>query len=224
MKIKLLFAAAIAIAALSSCSSTSYSHSYRMIEEGLHNKTSVKIADNYEADLDIKFDVEIKGSTSKTHKNEKLAKQEAYYNAVTNNGVHVLINPIYKVSQIGENFDCEVVGFGAKYSNPRVSGSDVSNEDSGDEIEKKLAQLERFSKIEGVQAGLRQSSYTIDTREGCCGDEKVGKYGDTNLLHATDNKSSLVDEYLKFINGNEKSDLETTTKTVKNLSKFKLKK
>lgn len=35
MKIKLLFVAVVSIAALSSCSSTSYSHSYRMIEEGL---------------------------------------------------------------------------------------------------------------------------------------------------------------------------------------------
>ncbi len=221
MKIKLLFVAAIAIAALSSCSSTSYSHSYRMIEEGLHNKTSVKIADNYEADLDIKFDAEIKGSTSKTHKNEKLAKQEAYYNAVINNGVHVLINPIYKVSQIGEDFDCEVVGFGAKYSNPRVAGSDVSSDDSGVEIDKKLAQLERFSKIEGVQAGLRQSSYAIDTREGCCGDEKVGKYGDTHLLHATDNKSSLVDEYYKFINKDNAE--EESAKSCKVLGIFKVK-
>ena len=114
MKINLLFVAVVSIAALSSCSSSSYTHSYRMIEEGLHNKTKVKIADNYEADLNINFDAEIKGSTSKTHKNEKLAKQEAYYNAITNNGVHVLINPIYKVTQIGEDFDCEVVGFGAK--------------------------------------------------------------------------------------------------------------
>jgi len=198
MKIKLLFVAVVSIAALSSCSSTSYTHSYRMIEEGLHNKTKVKIADNYEADLNINFDAEIKGSTSKTHKNEKLAKQEAYYNAITNNGVHVLINPIYKVTQIGEDFDCEVVGFGAKYSNPRIIGSEVTNENEGDDMDKRLAQLERFSKIEGVQAGLRQSSYIVDTREGCCGDEKVGKYGDTNLLHATDNSSSLVDEYIKF--------------------------
>jgi len=201
MKINLLFVAVVSIAALSSCSSSSYTHSYRMIEEGLHNKTKVKIADNYEADLNINFDAEIKGSTSKTHKNEKLAKQEAYYNAITNNGVHVLINPIYKVTQIGEDFDCEVVGFGAKYANPRITDSEVANANEGvvkDDMDKRLAQLERFSKIEGVQAGLRQSSYIVDTREGCCGDEKVGKYGDTNLLHATDNSSSLVDEYIKF--------------------------
>ncbi|MDB9775380.1 hypothetical protein OAB47_04020 [Vicingaceae bacterium] len=73
-----------------------------------------------------------------------------------------------------------------------------------------------------MQAGLRQSSYIVDTREGCCGDEKVGKYGDTNLLHATDNKSSLVDEFLKFTN--KKSDVETTINTLKKLPKFKLRK
>ena len=147
MKINLLFVAVVSIAALSSCSSSSYTHSYRMIEEGLHNKTKVKIADNYEADLNINFDAEIKGSTSKTHKNEKLAKQEAYYNAITNNGVHVLINPIYKVTQIGEDFDCEVVGFGAKYANPRITDSEVANANEGvvkDDMDKRLAQLERF--------------------------------------------------------------------------------
>lgn len=215
MKNKLLIVGAFALAALSSCSTSSYTHSYRMIEEGLHKKTSVKIADNYEADLDINFNAEIKGSTSKTHKNDKLAKQEAYYNAVTNNGVHVLINPIYKVTQVGENFDCEVVGFGAKYSNPRVSGSDNSkdqNANTDDEMEKRLSQLERFSKIEGVQAGLRKSTYIVDTREGCCGDEKVGKFGETNLLHATDNKSSLVDEYIKFYDMNSVDEAKASQK------------
>ncbi|MDB9775381.1 hypothetical protein OAB47_04025 [Vicingaceae bacterium] len=115
-----------------------------MIEEGLHNKTKVKIADNYEADLNINFDAEIKGSTNKTHKNEKLAKQEAYYNAITNNGVHVLINPIYKVTQIGEDFDCEVGGFGAKYANPRIIGSEVTNANEGDDMDKRLAQFRTF--------------------------------------------------------------------------------
>lgn len=213
MKTKLFFAAAaVVIMGLSSCSVSTYSHSYRMIEEGLHDKTSVKIADNYEADLDIDFTREIKGVTSKSHKNDKLAKQEAYYNALTSNGVHVIVNPIYKVSQVGEDFDCEVVGFGAKYKNPRASNSssDVNTQTSTSDIDDRLAQLERFSKIQGVQAGLRKSSYLVDSRDGCCDDKKSGEsdYGDTHLLHAIDNTSSLVDEFLKFISYNASPEVK----------------
>ncbi len=218
MKIKLTLSIfALSVVVLSSCQPTKYSHTYRMIEDGLHNKTTVKIADNYEADLEIDFTKEIKGATTKSHKNEKLAQSEAYYNAITTNGVHVLINPIYKVSQVGENFDCEVVGFGAKYANPRASGSKENETNNTDEIDTRLSQLERFSKIQGVQDGLRKSSYTIDTREGCCGNSKDGnvKYGETNLLHAVDNKSSLVDEFIKFVNMSETKKPEVSSKNTK---------
>ena len=230
MKIKYIFGIAIFTAILSSCSIRKSTHSYRMIEEDLHGKTSVKLANSYEADLDIDFTKEIKGETSESHKSEKLARSEAYYNAITKNGVHVLINPIYKVSQVGEYFDCNVVGFGAKYSNPRASGTQESEGGEDTELDLRLAQLERFSKIEGVQDGLKKSSYTIDTREGCCGEAKEGsmKYGETNLLHAIDNKASLVDEFIKFVQMTESMTESTNTqeedpKTCKVLRIFKVK-
>ena len=226
MNIKYIFGIAIFAAILSSCSIKKSTHSYRMIEEDLHGKTSVKLANSYEADLDIDFTKEIKGATSESHKSEKLARSEAYYNAITKNGVHVLINPIYKVSQVGEYFDCNVVGFGAKYSNPRASGKEDNEGGEGSELDLKIAQLERFSKIEGVQDGLKKSSYTIDTREGCCGEAKAGsmEYGQTNLLHAVDNKSSLVDEFIKFVGMTESTNAqEEVQKTCKVLGIFKVK-
>ncbi len=224
MKVKNILGIAIFTAILSSCSVKKSTHTYRMIEEDLHGKTAVKLADNYEADLDIDFKKEIKGETSESHKSEKLARSEAYYNAITKNGVHVLINPIYKVSQVGEYFDCNVVGFGAKYSNPRASGKENNEEGEGSELDARIAQLERFSKIEGVQGGLKKSSYTIDTREGCCGEAEEGNYGETNLLHAVDNKASLVDEFIKFIQMTEgKNTQEEVQKTCKVLGIIKVK-
>ncbi len=212
---------AVATALLSSC--VSMKHTYRTQDV---SRTGISVAESYVADLNINFNSTIKGETSRNHKSEAQAKQEAYYNAITANNVHVLVDPIYSISStkrlFGSTSTAKVVGFGALYNNPRpisqsVSGSSENGGDCGECITERLAQLERFSKIEGVQAGLTQASYAIDTREGCCDGAKkegVSSYGSTHLLHATESSSSLVDEFSKF--------LETTNSTSNNYTELKV--
>jgi hypothetical protein len=127
------------------------------------------------------------------------AKNEAYYNAITRNNVHVLVDPIYSVTQGGDKkWTAIVSGFGARYTNVRPSSNPVDNSDDGCVVDH-IENLERLSKIDGIQEGLINSSYVVDSRDGCCDGKSEGKFGESHLIHASETKGSLVDEYLKIV-------------------------
>ena len=182
---------------LTSC--VSMKHTYRSQDV---QPSGIMVADNYVADLDINFKKTISGETSRQHKSESQAKQEAYFNAISSNNVHVLVDPIYSVSStkrlFGSTSTAKVYGFGALYENPRIAGAGAEGTSSAT-VSDRLAQLERFAKIEGVQGGLTKASYAIDTRGCCDGNTDGSSFGSTHLLHASENATSLVDEFEKFL-------------------------
>ena len=183
---------------LTSC--VSMKHTYRTQDV---QPSGIMVADNYVADLDINFKKSISGETSRQHKSESQAKQEAYFNAISSNNVHVLVDPIYSVSStkrlFGSTSTAKVFGFGALYENPRIAGAGAEGSSSAT-VADRLGQLERFAKIEGVQGGLTEASYAVDTRPGCCdGNKGESSFGSTHLLHASENATSLVDEFEKFL-------------------------
>ena len=189
----------VSAAFLTSC--VSMKHTYRTQDV---QPSGIMVADNYVADLDINFKKSISGETSRQHKSETQAKQEAYFNAISDNNVHVLVDPIYSVSStkrlFGSTSTAKVFGFGALYENPRIAGAGAVAEGSGGSVADRLGQLERFAKIEGVQGGLTEASYAVDTRPGCCdGNKGESSFGSTHLLHASENATSLVDEFEKFL-------------------------
>jgi hypothetical protein len=201
MKINLISFLAISLI-LSSC--VSMKHSYRDLDV---NPKGISVSTDYIADLDINFNKAIKGQTTRNHRSELQAKQEAYYNAIVENNIHVLVDPIYSVSSYKRLFKtvstASVIGFGAIYENPRPAGSDQeATGGSGATVNDRLAQLERFSKINGVQKGLTEASYAVDTRNGCCDNQISGNnsgFGQTHLIHASENSKSLVDEFTRFL-------------------------
>jgi len=174
-------------------------HTYRTQDV---QPSGIMVADNYVADLDINFKKSISGETSRQHKTETQAKQEAYFNAISANNVHVLVDPIYSVSStkrlFGSTSTAKVFGFGALYENPRIAGAGAEGSSSAT-VSDRLGQLERFAKIEGVQGGLTEASYAIDTRGCCDGNTDGSSFGSTHLLHASENATSLVDEFEKFL-------------------------
>jgi len=175
-------------------------HTYRTQDV---QPSGIMVADNYVADLDINFKKTISGETSRQHKSETQAKQEAYFNAISDNNVHVLVDPIYSVSStkrlFGSTSTAKVFGFGALYENARIAGAGAEGSSSAT-VADRLGQLERFAKIEGVQGGLTEASYAVDTRPGCCdGNKGESSFGSTHLLHASENATSLVDEFEKFL-------------------------
>ena len=199
---KLLFAGFASLALLSSCS-ISKEHSYRVAkdfnsEEAQINRSNFSIEKTYVADLDIDLGKTIEGSTSMSHSSKDNAKNEAYYNAITRNNIHVLVDPIYSLTQNGNKWTAIVSGFGARYTNVRPSSNPVDNSDDGCVVDH-IENLERLSKINGVQEGLINSSYVVDSRDGCCDGKSEGKFGESHLIHASETKGSLVDEYLKLV-------------------------
>ena len=188
----------VSAAFLTSC--VSMKHTYRTQDV---QPSGIMVADNYVADLDINFKKTISGETSRQHKSETQAKQEAYFNAISDNNVHVLVDPIYSVSStkrlFGSTSTAKVFGFGALYENARIAGAGAEGSSSAT-VADRLGQLERFAKIEGVQGGLTEASYAVDTRPGCCdGNKGESSFGSTHLLHASENATSLVDEFEKFL-------------------------
>lgn len=200
---KLLFTGFASLALLSSCS-ISKEHSYRVAkdfdtEEAQINRSNFSIEKTYLADLDIDLGKTIEGNTSMSHLSKDNAKNEAYYNAITRNSVHVLVDPIYSLTQGGnKKWTATVTGFGARYTNVRPSSDPVDRSDDGCIVDH-IENLERFSKINGVQEGLINSSYVVDSRDGCCDGKSEGKFGESHLIHASETKGSLVDEYLKIV-------------------------
>ncbi len=199
---KLLLASLSGILLLSSCS-VSKEHSYRVAEDFNSKATKISrsnfsVEQTYVADLDIDLEKSIEGSSSMSHSAKEDAKNEAYYNAITRNNVHVLVDPIYSVTQNGDKWTAIVSGFGARYTNVRPSSDSAGNAVDGCVVEH-IENLERFSKIKGIQEGLINSSYLVDSRDGCCDGKSEGKFGESHLIHASETKGSLVDEYLKLV-------------------------
>ena len=71
---------------MASCSS--YTHTYRVTD--VANK-DLRVADKYVVDVTHDF-TKVVTATSGKHSSEKSAREEAYYKAIVDNKIHVLVN------------------------------------------------------------------------------------------------------------------------------------
>jgi hypothetical protein len=83
------------------------------------------VAQNFVAEIDLgsEFKV-IAGISNKRHKDINLAKNEAYFNAVVDNQIDILVDPIYTIRRRGKFLfffggvvEAKVVGFAGYYKN-----------------------------------------------------------------------------------------------------------
>lgn len=141
----------------------------------------------------------------------------------------------------------EIRGYAGYYENPTDAGN-TAIQDAKDELALKKIQLElamldyekedALFKVRGKnlntmskispEATESKSSYLIETEKGCCpnnnnnvsvnSNSSGNGFGNVHLLHTTDNKSSLVDEYLKLVcdECDEDGNKNTKSKTTKN--------
>ena len=208
----------VAVAAsLASCSS--YEHSFRSIEVGQKNSVNAK----FQVDVAVTpdFSKRLKGQSTKNHKSTQAAKDEAYYNAIIENQIDVLISPIYSVTVRGGICDATVHGYagfykiipkteestsasgdankagGANGANGANGAAGASGDDKnvGGDFDKKVEDLKKLSKVDGVLSSEEQKVYKINST---CGDCKASE--PLSLLTVTTNKSSLVDVYEKVLN------------------------
>lgn len=111
MKIKVLVMMAIALV-ITSCSQKSYTYRSTYI----HNPNV--IVNDIVVDLEVDFSKKIV-SNSIVRKSLKDAKDEAYYKAIVENNIDIVVDPIFETTTTGKKFQVKLTGFGAKYINPR---------------------------------------------------------------------------------------------------------
>jgi hypothetical protein len=217
----------VAVAAsLASCST--YEHSFRSIDVDQKNSVQAKIQVDVAVTPD--FSKRMKAQSTKNHKTPQAAKDEAYYNAIIENQIDVLISPIYSVTVRGGVCEATVHGYAGFYKvipkdddasaaagDAKKAGAAEAKKADGD-FDKKVEDLKKLAKIDGVLASEEQKVYKINQT---CGDCKSNE--PLSLLTVTTNKSSLVDVYEKVLNigtGN-KSVISTNGVSVKGfLGKF----
>ena len=202
----------VAVAAsLSSCAR--YYHSYRNVEVAKTNPVDAKLQVDVAVSPD--FSKRIRAQSTKNHwRNQEESKKEAYFNAIVENQIDVLIAPIYSVTERGGFFDATVHGYAGYYKT-------LDKSESVSDFDKKVEDLKKLSKVDGVLSSEEQKVYKINST--CCGD--AGKATDPlSLLTVTTNKSSLVDIYEKVLNigsGNKSNSVSTKTIFVTNKNEKK---
>ncbi len=110
--------AALGLASCGSMSSTSYQYAYRKTNIPNRDIITSEVIVDLKLDLTKKIVVE-----SAPHNSAETAKEEAYYKALVQNNVDVIVDPIYEVktttSVNGIKSIAKITGYGANYVNPR---------------------------------------------------------------------------------------------------------
>lgn len=189
-----------------SCKTYTYEHTHRIIEANKKNKFEATL--NVDVTIIPDFTKRVKAQTTKAHRNVEDAKDEAYFNAITENQIDVLVAPIYSIEKASDGRCTAVVhGYVGMYKmtlkTPKNELEDQSNKksDKSEEsdcadkcFDEKLKHLEKLSKIDGILSSNEEKVYKINQT---CGDCKNNE--PLSLLTVTNNKSSLVDTYEKVL-------------------------
>jgi len=196
----------VAAASLSSCAR--YYHSYRNVDVAQTSPVNAKMQVDVAVTPD--FSKRLRAQSTKNHwRNKQSSMDEAYFNAIIENQIDVLISPIYSVTERGGFFDATIHGYAGYYKT-------IDKSDAVSDFDKKVEDLKKLSKVDGVLSSEEQKVYKINST--CCGD--AGKATDPlSLLTVTTNKSSLVDIYEKVLNigsGNKSNSASTKSIFVTN--------
>ncbi len=196
----------VAAASLSSCAR--YYHSYRNVDVAQTSPVNAKMQVDVAVTPD--FSKRLRAQSTKNHwRNKQSSMDEAYFNAIIENQIDVLISPIYSVTERGGFFDATIHGYAGYYKT-------IDKSDAVSDFDKKVEDLKKLSKVDGVLSSEEQKVYKINST--CCGD--AGKATDPlSLLTVTTNKSSLVDVYEKVLNigsGNKSNSASTKSIFVTN--------
>ncbi len=185
----------ITILFLSSCNSLKHSYRLAKIDD------SKLISNDYYSEIDVNVDKIVKGESGK-HKTVEAAKEEAYYNAITQNNIHVLVSPIYKTRTtdkilfFGGKTTVSVSGFPGTYKNVK------SKRAQEEQITKELfanrsKRLNELIKSEGVQP-TSSYFYSLDNL-----------WEKDELLFFDSTERSYIDLYQEIININLLNEEET---------------
>lgn len=216
-----VFGAILSFAGITtSCSSFKHTHRLSQIPE-----KNVVIADKIGVELRIDENKVVQATTTKRHSSPNDAKDEAYYNAIVNNNIHVLVDPIYRVQTsariliFGGKSTATVSGFAGYYQNPR---SYKEIQDEQDAVDSKAKQdaidlgIKQMKQLK--EDGIIKQQTTVSMSESLKEDKSVvdkltelslNGSVETDVFHTitefevtkTTETTSLVDEYIEFLGG-----------------------
>ena len=197
--LKNIGASLLLIALVSSCKT--YNHSSRRIDISNKNLNTESVV----VDIKPNFEKKVIGSSTKLHKTAAKAMEEAYFNAIIENNIDVLVDPIYSVSTtkaflfvFGGKSEATVNGFAGYYQNARPISVHERNK-----IDEKISKLEEFAKFEGTQQITEEKTYTVNKTCGeCKGNDAL------TLVAVVKNKEPLLEAKAKFDGQNVKSSSE----------------
>jgi hypothetical protein len=176
---------------LNSCST--YKHSSRISNIAEQN---IVVKNKIAVDLSIDLGKTCKGRSG-SHKTVKDAKDEAYYDAIQSNSIHVLVDPIYSVTTtktiFGERSTADVAGFAGYYNNSR-SLKAITDALALEKIEKDKQEIQTSIKnyktlvsIGNMSSIKEVENYRLDENCKPC------------PIYKTEDKSKSTDEFFKFL-------------------------
>jgi hypothetical protein len=185
---------------ITSCST--FNHSYRV--SNIPDQ-DIKVADKIGVELKIDLNRVIR-ATSEKQPSIMDAKEEAYYKAIVDNQIHVLVDPIYSVETsahfliFGGKSRASVIGFAGYYTNPKSikvieaekKAAKVANEQAA--YERTIKEMELLAKNKIIGSRNTESSELACFSSCGSGDNAINAIEVTR----TSIKTSLVDEYLAF--------------------------
>lgn len=112
---------------LASC--TTYKHTYRISD--IPSKDQ-KIGQSYVYDVQPDITKKVTAESGK-HRSSKNATDDAYYRAIVENNIHIIVDPIYEVRKggrfliFGGKYSAKISGFAGFYVNPRTESEYAMN-------------------------------------------------------------------------------------------------
>lgn len=189
----LLYPLAFLTFAISSCAS--FKHSARLSQ--IPN-AGLKVTNKVAVDVEVNLEKIIKARSNK-HKSINDAKEEAYYKAIVDNNIHIVVDPIYSVRTDGKflyffggKSTAEIVGYAGMYSNPR-SLKEITDSEAATKIlseQKKLKQ-----DVENYNALSKYDITSTKIEERLMTD---GKTAPLSLVKEI-NRSTPYNNYFKFL-------------------------
>jgi hypothetical protein len=174
-------------------SCTSYKHSSRISNIADQN---IIVSNKIAVDLNIDLGKSCKGRSG-YHKTVSDAKDEAYYDAIQTNSIHVLVDPIYSVQTIktifGSKSSAEVAGFAGYYKNSRSlkaiedAAAAEKNEKDKQQVQNSIKNFKTLSNIGNITGLKEVEKYRVDENCKPC------------PIYKTENRTNSADEFFHFL-------------------------
>jgi hypothetical protein len=190
-----LKASAFAFLVVSATSCNSFKSTSRVSEI---KERDLSVTNKVAVDLNVDLNRVIRARSMK-HSSVQAAKDEAYYKAIVDNQIHVLVDPIYSVESTGRflifggKSTAEVIGYAGMYANPR-SVSDIEAADAEAKIASDKADMDRAMKNYTSFAKLPDLTSSTTTEKAI----SDGKSAPVVVYKDTD-KSTAIEEYMKLL-------------------------